>query len=208
MNEAELAEKFNLELDAVMAGAEPAFSPDPGAMALAAAFVRTDFSGDSLIKESLRSRIACRPGLLEVLRGLLANNYARAAFAAAVLVIALLPLARRQPGPAPENALPQAVSRSVAELPPLPPPVRVKLPGRQSPGAGLFASLPMPRLQTEPLTEFPIGPAGSGLPMVLTKGRPITQGGAAMAVLETESAPFPIERRPISPEDIFERRTL
>jgi len=66
----------------------------------------------------------------------------------------------------------------------------------------------MGRLEAQPLKEFPIAPAGAGLPMVLAEGRPIPQAGAGGIVLQTESAPFPIERRPVSPDDIFERRTL
>ena len=94
MKEAEIAELFNKELDALLQdGQERVFSPDSGAMELAGELVRTDFSGQSLIKESLRERLAGNEagGLTEALRSLFSNNYARAALAAAVLVVALLP---------------------------------------------------------------------------------------------------------------------
>lgn len=194
MNEAELAEKFNLELDAVMAGAEPAFSPDPGAMVLAAAFARADFSGDSLIKESLRERIAARPGLLETLRALLANNYARAAFAAAVLTIALLPLARRQ---APQRAVPDlpqfpvVAEGSRPALPPLPAPAPQ---AAAAPDGGFFAAIPMRGLETQRLEEFPIAPAGRIAPGLFAAGGP--------------AAGFPIENRPVSLDELFERRSI
>lgn len=210
MNETEAAKIFNEELDALLAGRATAAPSDPGALALAGELARADFSAESQVRASLRERLLGRPaGLLEVLRGLFSNNYARAAFAAAVLAVALLPLARRQPGQAPEPALPVVTPESVAALPPLPPPARAKIAaGAPAAGAGLFAALPMPGLEAQPLKDFPIAPAGSGLPMVLAEGRPITPGAGAVLVLETESAPFPIERRPIKPGDLFERRVL
>ena len=202
MNEAELAEKFNLELDAVMAGADPAFTPDPGAMALAAAFARADFSGDSLIKESLRERIAARPGLFETLRGLLASGYARAAFAAAILVIALLPLARR---PAPERALPsvQPIPAGLAARPIIP----ETLPGQARPVESVFASLPMPALRSEPIKDFPIASAGR-MRIALAEGREVDLEGGSGIVWEVEGASFILEKRAVAPGDLFEVRTL
>ncbi|MDD2806113.1 MAG: hypothetical protein PHV33_11200 [Elusimicrobiales bacterium] len=205
MNETEAAKLFNEELDALLRdGRGPVSSGDPGALALAGELARADFSGESLIRESLRERLVGGASLAGYLRGLFANPYARAAFAAAALLIALLPLARRQPGPGPETALPRVTPQSVAALPPLP---RAKVSGG-APGAGLFASLPMGRLEAQPLKEFPIGQAGAGLPMTLAEGRPIPQARGGGVVLQTESAPFPIENRPVSAEEIFERRTL
>lgn len=204
MNEAELAEKFNLELDAVMAGAEPAFTPDPGAMALAAAFARADFSGDSLIKESLRSRIADRPGLFEALRGLLASGYVRAAFAAAILVIALLPLARR-PGPAPERAYPsvQPIPAVLAARPVIP----EALPGQARPGESVFASLPMPALRGEPIKDFPIASAGR-MRIALAEGREVDLADGSGIVWEVAGSSFILERRAVATGDLFEVRTL
>jgi hypothetical protein len=177
---------------------------------LAGELARADFSGESRIRESLRERLAGRRfGLAAALRSLFVNNYARAAFAAAALVIALLPLARRQPAPPPGAALPQAAPQLTAELPPLPPLPRARLSaGARAPQGELFAALPMGRLQSQLLKEFPIAPAGSGLPMALSEGRPIPQNSAGGIVLQTESAPFPIQHRPVLPEGIFERRTL
>lgn len=207
MNETEAAKLFNEELDALLAGRPAGGSSDPGALALAGELARADFSGESAIRESLRERLLeSGPGLLGALRALFANNYARAAFAAAALLVALLPLARRQPATVVETALPQVTPQSVAALPP---PPRAKISGgAPAAGAGLFAALPMGRLETEAIKEFPIAPAGSGLPMTLAEGRPITQASAGGIVLQTESAPFPIESRPASPEGIFERRVL
>ncbi|MDP2867166.1 MAG: hypothetical protein Q8O90_13075, partial [Elusimicrobiota bacterium] len=124
MNETEQAELFNRELDALLRDwKEPVFAADPGAMSLAAELARADFSGESLIKESLRDRLAGGEagGLIKTLRELFANNYARAAMAAALLLVALLPLARR-PATLPENAAP-ARPVILASLPPVPPAV-------------------------------------------------------------------------------------
>jgi len=204
MNEAELAEKFNLELDAVMAGAEPSFTPDPGAMALAAAFARADFSGDSLIKESLRERIGGRPGLLESLRGLLASNYARAAFAAAALLLALLPALRR-PATSPERAFPyvQPIPAVLAARPVAP----EALPGQARPVESVFASLPMPALKSAPIKDFPIASAGR-MRIALAEGREVDLQDGSGIVWEVEGAAFILEKRAVAPGDLFEVRTL
>src|SRR3989338_7394393 len=106
MKETEQAELFNRELDALLLeGKAPSFSSDPGALSLAAGLAGADFSGEALIKESLRARLAGGEagGFMKALRELFANNYARAAMAAALLLVALLPLSRR-PATLPENA--------------------------------------------------------------------------------------------------------
>lgn len=202
MNEAELAEDFNRELDAVLNGGEPdLFRSDPGAMALAAAFARADFSGESKIKESLRQRIAAAPGLAETLRGLFSGGYARAAFAAAVLALALLPLVRR-PAPVPLPASPAAGLIKVS-APALPLPV----PGGAGPGQAVFASLPMPALRGEPINSFPIEPAGR-MNIAMTGGREVSLENGSGIVWETEGAALTLERRVIKPEDLFQVRTL
>lgn len=209
MNEAEQAELFNRELDALLEGGRPpAFAPDQGVMDFAAELARADFSGESAIKESLRGRLVGDAGsFLANLRAIFSNNYARAAFAAALLVVAMLPLARRQGADAPGTP-----AQLTAELPPVPArPLPARLPeppATARPSGALFASIPMPRLETEPLKEFPIAHAGAGLELALAAGRPITPGEGPGLVLETESAPFPIERRQIKPGDLFERRVL
>lgn len=209
MNEVEQAELFNKELDALLEGGQaPALAPDQGAMDLAAELARMDFSGESAIKESLRRQLAGEAGsFLPALRALFSNNYVRTAFAAALAVIALLPLARRQEADSP--AAPAGLTAELPPVPVLPLPARLPEPPVAARPAGtLFASLPMPRLEAEPIKEFPIARAGSGLELALAEGRPITRGGGPGIVLETESAPFPIERRPIKPGDLFERRVL
>lgn len=210
MNEAEAAKIFNEELDALLAGRRPSGAPaDPGALALAAELARADFSRESLIKDSLRARLLGRPaGPFAALRRALGARAAGAAFAAAALLLALVPLLRRSeaPGPRPAEAPPAALS---AGLPP-PPAVRARKPASSAPGAGaLFASLPAAGLAPLPIKEFPITAAASGLPMAL---RPARGGGAAPApegpALQTVPAAFPIETRPAAPEGIFESRTL
>ena len=151
MKEAEISELFNSQLDDLLKGGnERLFSHDPGAMALAGALARADFSGESLIKESLRARLAAKEGggLLEALRRLFSNNYARLAMAAAVVVVSLLPLARRHPVRVPEAAAPvETASRSR------------RPPGRapRSPSPRPPASLPAPlrRRGFSPLSRWP-----------------------------------------------------
>jgi hypothetical protein len=210
MKEQELAELFNSKLDGLLKDGEaPAFSPDQGAMDLAISLAAADFSAESGIKDALRERLTAGDGagLLHSLRALLAGPYARAAFAAAILIVALLPLARRH-----AERVPVVPPQIIAELPPLPSqavPARLPAPPAAARPAGvLFASVPMGRLETEPIQEFPIAAAGAGLQITLAEGRPITQGTGPGIVLETERVPFPIERRVIKPEDLFERRVL
>lgn len=211
MNETEAAKLFNEELDALLQGGRVTATPsDPGALALAAEFARADYSAESQIRETLRERlVGSSSGFLAALKKLLSNNYARAAFAAAVVLVALLPLARREPAvTAPLR--PPAATQPLAALQPLPAPPRARLSAASAPApAALFASLPMGKLEAVRVKEFPIAPAGSGLPMTLAPGRPIAPAAAGEPLkLETESAGFPIESRPVSPEDIFERQTL
>lgn len=218
MNEVEQAELFNRELDSLLQdGKAPVFNSDPGALSLAGELARADFSGDSLIRESLRERLAGRPGLLESLRALFANNYARAALAAAVLVIALLPLARRHevtaPGPTATTArVPQATVSAASLLrsavPPLPPLQAAPAAAASAAPGSLFASIPMGRLEGEAIKNFPITPAGSGLPIVLAAGREVKLENGSGIVFETGGAVFALERRVISHDDIFERRVI
>lgn len=217
MKEQEIAELFNRELDALLQdGQERVFSPDRGAMELAGELARADFSGRSLIKESLRERLAGNEagGLIETLRSLFSGNYARAALAAALLVVALLPLSRRHTGPVPEIAAPVTAAR---------PPLTVTAPGgsgpvsrplavpevtRKAPGEGFFASIPMARLQSEPIKDFPIGSAGAGSPVVLVEGREVKTENGYGIVFETGGEVFTLETRSITLDDIFERRVI
>ena len=223
MNEAEVAEQFNKELEGVLRGGRGVyFSPDPGAMELASALARADFSGGSAIKESLRARLAggySRPGrFAEAVRGLLRNVYARAALAAACLLLALLPLARRSGGPGVEPVrTPISEPGPAAGRPESPAAAAwrtstVRAPGRPLRRAAadpvIFNSIPMARLEGEPIRNFPIGAAGGGAPIVLIAGREVKLENGSGLVFETGSGVFTLERRVITPEDIFERRVL
>lgn len=214
MNEQETAELFNRELDALLeSGRERAFGPDSGAMELAGELARADFSGRSLIKESLRERLAGKAtgGFLETLRSLFSGNLARAAMAAAILVVALLPLARRQAWRAPGPAVPQEIAR--LPLAPAAAKAGSRLPeeialSRPAPDEGFFAPIPMARLETEPIKHFPIGPAGAGSPIVMAEGREVKLENGSGIVFETGSGVFTLERRVISLDDIFERKVI
>ncbi len=214
MNEQETAELFNRELDALLqGGGERAFDPDGGAMALAGELARADFSGRSLIKESLRERLTGKGtgGFIEILRSLFSNNYARAAMAAAILVVAVLPLARRYSARVPGPAAPSVIAR----LPLAPPAGKTgsRLPDElassyTAPAEGFFDPIPMARLETEPLKYFPIAPAGSGSPIVVAEGREVKLENGSGIVFETVSGVFTLERRAVSLEDIFERKVI
>lgn len=204
MNEEEKAELFNDELERLLAGKLPdAESCDPGAIKLAAEFVSADFSDDSRIRETLGQKLKAgrRPAIAELLRGLLLNNYARAAAAAACLALAALPFFRTG-GRAPasgEPALPAPARTPVAALSPAP---------AAQPAAPVFRAVPMAPLRGEPLAEFPIR-TGSGAPIALAEGRSEASGGSGSAVLwETESGTFALERRSVKPEELFEIRSI
>lgn len=206
MNEVEQAELFNRELDAILqGGGAPSFSPDQGAIDLAAAIAAADFSGDSRIKSSLRaSLLPAGAGFLSSLRSLFSNNYARAAFAAAAIAVALLPLARRQPAPqAPAVAarIPAAPAPLAATVQP-PDALSGRLPAslRGSGGSGpLFASLPMGELRGEPIKD-PV--------MQVSAGTEVNREDASAIVFESVIGTFSLERRAVEPEQIFELRTL
>lgn len=214
MKESEIAELFNKELDALLQdGQGRVFSPDRGAMELAGELARADFSGQSLIKESLRERLAVNEagGFLETLRSLFSNNYARAALAAAVLVVALLPLSRRH---APEITVPITTARpplpaaAAGESGPVSRPRAVPEASGKAQGEGFFVSIPMARLQSEPIENFPIGSAGAGFPVVLSEGREVRTENGSGIVFETGGEVFTLETRAITLEDIFERRAI
>ena len=204
MNEVEQAELFNRELDALLRGGGTPSASGDGALRLAASMAALDFSGESSVKSSLRARLVpAGEGLASLLRALLANNYARAAFAAAAIAVALLPSARRQPAPQP----PAVVAQIPAPAPlgtPLPPPepLTARLPaGLRSGGSSgpMFASLPMGELRGEPI-KAPVMELNSG-------SRTERQGGTAI-IFETGSGTFALERREVKPEQIFELKTL
>ncbi|MDD5208086.1 MAG: hypothetical protein PHV36_01740 [Elusimicrobiales bacterium] len=214
MNELETSELFNRELDALLQGGqERPFGPDGGAMALAGELVRADFSGRSLIKESLRGRLTGKEagGFVETPRSLFSGNYARAAMAAAILVVALLPLARRHSARVPGPAAPSVLAR--LPLAPSAEKTGSRLPDElassyTAPAEGLFAPIPMARLETEPIKYFPISQAGTGSPIVVAEGREVKLENGSGIVFETGSGVFTLERRAVSLEDIFERKVI
>ncbi len=234
MNELELAERFNRELDGVFQeGKSVYFSPDPAAMDLAAELARADFSRESAIKESLRERLVpsiiraagaqaegLAGGFAGTMRGLLRNVYARAALAAACLLLILFPILRRsggqgrEPGPAPaafSSPHPTAKVIPATAVAARKPDVQAPVLAPAAPAAadqGVFQSIPMARLAGEPIQSFPIESAGIGTPIILAKGREVRLENGSGVVLETEHAVFTFERRVISPDELFERRSL
>ena len=217
MKEGEISELFNSQLDVLLEGGkEQLFSRDPGAMALAGALSRADFSGQSLIKESLRERLAAKEGggLLEALRRLFSNNYARVAMAAAVVVVSLLPLARRYPGRVPEVAAPAGTASQPVKAPaartsaPVSRPAAASKPARPAPAKGLFASIPMAELESEPIKDFPIAAPAALSPEDGAGEKEAGPEKGPGAVFETKSATFLLERRVITPADLFERRVI
>jgi len=139
---------------------------------------------------------------------------ARAALAAAVLMVALLPLARRHAGRAP-GLLPVAgivrlpvqaqAMRAGATASRLPAALE---PSQNPPEVGLFASIPMARLEAEPINNFPIVSAGTGSPILLAEGREVKLENGSGIVFQTGGGVFTLERRAVTPEDIFERRVI
>lgn len=217
MNEAEQAELFNRELDALLREGKAPVSPaDPGAMGLAVELARADLSCESLIKESLRERLTAKEGagLFEVLRSLFSNNYARLAIAAAVVVVSLMPLARRYPGRVPEltapveTAIQPVKARPVRESAPVSRPAAVRKPSRPAPAKGLFTSIPMAKLEAEPIKAFPIAAPAVQSPEAESGEKEAGAQKGPEAVFETKSAGFMLERRVITPADIFERRVI
>lgn len=224
MSEAELAEKFNRELDALLTGAEQGGSCDRGALDVAAALAAADFSGDSVIRDGLRARLTVgEPGFISGFKSLFSNNYVRAALAAACVAVALLPLARRAPGPAPAvipavapgpgpaAVMPQDIlSAAAPAYPELPPPPRADLGLRAvpKPDTGLFAAVPMGRLEGERISRFPIQTAAGPVPLVITAVKEIRGESGSGVAWETETTVFELSRQPITLEDLFQIRSL
>jgi len=233
MNEFELAERFNRELDGVfLEGKSVPFAPDQAAMDFAAELASADHSGDSAIRESLREWLVPSSGtaaldggavpsgwFAKVLLRLPRNVYARAALAAACLLLALVPIFRRSDGQGGERGhapsafrTPRSTERAVVAAAAAPRKPSAVFPAgarsESSAGQRVFHSRPMARLESEPIRAFPIESAGTGTPIVLAKGREVRLENGSRVVLETEHAVITLERRVISPEELFERRSL
>ncbi|MCX5790902.1 MAG: hypothetical protein NTY45_01610 [Elusimicrobia bacterium] len=210
MNEAELAEKFNKELDGIFRCEEARFTPDPEALEFAAALARADFSADSAIKAELRERLAgarAAGGFAETLRALLRHSYAAPALAAACLLLILLPLTLRRGDTPAAPAIVTAQLTAPQARPPAPPAAAPAAARRETETGGLFGSVPMASLTSEPIRNFPIKKAG-GSPIAVAKGREVKLKKGTGVVWETESGTYMYERRVITPDDIFERKVI
>ncbi|MDA8244987.1 MAG: hypothetical protein M0025_12820 [Elusimicrobia bacterium] len=220
MSERELAEKFNRELDSLLAGEAPGIPCDPGAMKIAAALAAADLSRGSSARERLRARLeTAEQGHLSGLAALFANSYFRAALAAACLMAALMPVIRRPrtsaPAPAAVAARPApyagtgapAAPPSFGDLPPVPR-AAVGLRPRAKPDTGLFAAVPMGRLEGERISQFPIRTAGRAELIAPAAVREIGDGNGAGVAWETEGAVFELRRQAITLGDIFEVRSI
>ena len=216
MNENEAAEQFNRNLDAALAGGRRVSSgSDLEAMETAAGFIRADFSGESAIKDALRARLAGDAPHF----GPFGKSAGQAALALAclVLVVAVLmrPGGRRAAAPDTARSAVEAASsggsvsavqtadaRSAQARPGV-----ARQDGERS-DPGLFRSVPMARLAGERLENFPIETKAGGSPIVVVQGRKVALPDGTGVVWETEDAVFTLESREISPEDLFQRKTL
>ena len=232
MSGQETIERFNSELDAVLSGVGVISASDPGALELSIRLGRADFSAASKLRGPLRARLlAARAGAAPApapaaeparpfagsLRVLLP-----AAFAAACLLLVLTPALRRNkplPGPGAAPAVPApAAAVAIPAVPARPEAAAgtaavsraVTVSARETgAAAALFRSVPMAALSGGGGTrEFPIRTHKGVYPIATLKGRQTTEPSGAAVTWETEDAVFRLERRVITPEDIFERKTL
>lgn len=236
MNENEPAEQFNRELDEVLSGRgkRAPFSPDPGAMETAARLARADFSGDSAIREALRARLveADRDAgvFWEMTRRFRRSVYAQTLVAAGLLLL-LLPVMRTGPEKAgPAGAAPSARAGLAASLrissaavpsgieaAPVPTAVQsaqrlqAAAPARRPPAAiedaGIFRSVPMELVPVR-LREFPIEIKKGAYPIGQLKGKKLAAPKGSGVSWETEHAVFTLERREISPDELFQRKAI
>ncbi|PIU20945.1 MAG: hypothetical protein COT18_00025, partial [Elusimicrobia bacterium CG08_land_8_20_14_0_20_59_10] len=144
------------------------------------------------------------------------------AFAAACLLLVLTPALRRNkplpgpgaapavPAPAAAAAIPAVTARPEAAAGTAAVSRAVTVSARGTGAvAALFRSVPMAALSGGGGTrEFPIRTHKGVYPIATLKGRQTTEPSGAAVTWETEDAVFRLERRVITPEDIFERKTL
>jgi hypothetical protein len=223
MSEEEAAKKFNLELDGLFAGGKrPASGADP-LMDAAEKLIRADFSGESEIRVLLRERLIAEKsgagGFLEIIRSLRRNTWTQAALASACLLSLLLPVMRTER------------RNDIVALTPVtktsPAVVKAGLPGKPgnktapagNPAAAaraiagpavsdFFRSVPMGSLSGERLHNFPIETSAEQFPIVVAEGRRSDSPAGTEVRWETEHVVITLENRVISPEDLFERRSL
>jgi hypothetical protein len=211
---------------------------DPGAMETAEKLFRADFSGDSGIRSSLRAELLKRspsaawPGAITRMFG--HNAYLRAAMAGACVLLVLLPvmltISRRSGFTGTDPAQQAARSGFVPALPVssaavsgarkaarLPEPEKaaaqnaaagVSAPPEAGAGSGIFRGIPMAALAGGRTAKLPIETRKGGYPIKRLKGRALAFPKGSGVVWETEDAVFTLERRTISPEELFCRRAL
>ena len=212
--------------------------PDAGALETAQKLARADFSGDSHIREGLRAELLARagensgPGWFVLL--FRRSVWLQAAAAAACLVLVMLPVMRQDPKPVEtgaESPLPsvapsaraglalalrvssaaapgaqkQAPALVAAAQAPASAPSPARLPAAER---GVFRSIPMASLAGGSAREFPIESRNAGALFGRVKGRKISLPKGSGVVWETEHAVFTLERREISPEELFRRKAL
>lgn len=220
-------ECFNSELDAVLSGVGVISATDPAALELSIRLGRADFSAASKLRGPLRARLLARAGTApaaEPARPFAAHFRVLlpAAFAAACLLLVLVPALRRNaplpgpgaapavPAPAAAVALPAVTARPEAAARPAVVSRAVTASARETGAvAALFGSVPMASLSGGGgAREFPIRTHKGVYPIVTLKGRETTEPSGAAVTWETEDAVFRLERRVITPEELFEMKTM
>jgi len=224
MNGKDVAEQFNTELDGLFAGGRGKTSvSDPAAMELAGKLARADFSADSKIRETLRARlVAGQPAPAAVAEEevspfrLYFKTLFPVALAAACVLLVIVPVMRKNgttPPAAPSTAPQTRPSVTVVEVKSETPRAarRAAVPAAAAEPAGeesLFHSIPMAGLGGGHKQDFPIESRKEGFPITVQEGHKTDVPGGADIVWETEGAVFILERRVISVDDVFERRSL
>ncbi|MBU2575231.1 MAG: hypothetical protein KKH28_14270 [Elusimicrobia bacterium] len=171
-----------------------------------------------------------------IMRLLMRNVYAQSALAAACLLLILLPVMRTGPGKTGHNGAKPSVHTSArpgaaaqlrissAAVPgggrAAPVPAGVKTVPRRTaaaapapaggalPGSGVFRSIPMAALAAGRPGGFPIESKKGAYPIGRLKGRKLAFPKGSGVVWETEHAVFTLERREISPDELFQRKAI
>ena len=222
MNGKDAAEQFNAELDRLFTGGQgAAAAQDPAAIELAGKLARANFSADSKIREELRARLLAVPPAEAVEQAaqpfrLFFRTLLPVAFAAACVLLVVLPVVRRNsatPPAAPasaQSALPE-VPRREAGPAPRRAALHSALPAAAAEPAGgesLFRAIPMAGLDGKHPQEFPIETRKEGFPITVQEGRTVAVPDGTDMVWETEDAVFTIEQRVTSEDEFFQRKSL
>lgn len=220
MSEKEAAVLFNKELDVLLRDGRPPFpSHDEDLIRSAGVLAAADFSGDSRIREELRSRLTGESGGTGFF-ALAADSFVagtfKVVFAAACLLLVVTQVVRQ---PVRRPAAPEPVTAPVQATRPAPaapraasagrPPRAAPRPPAPSPAAeAVFASIPMSVPSGELLDGFPIVSVGTEFPIATAQVREVEVPGGSDLVMETEDVVLIIETRETSHEEIFERRII